>query len=124
MFTGKCLDWSLFLAKGFIIERIQRRCFSLSFGKYLSTPFTRHGVKLRSGSWDPGPWDPPQSLKVGPLTPLKFKSGIPGPSSKFKSGTPGPPSKFKSGTPHLSLKNSLFSEYFILFFTNLFLCLL
>ena len=42
-----------------------------------------------SGLWDPGPRtrDLPQSLKVGPRTPLKFKSGTPGPSSKFKSGT-------------------------------------
>ena len=31
------------------------------------------------GPQDPGTWDPgpPQSLKVGPGTPLKFKSGIP-----------------------------------------------
>ena len=76
MFTGTCLDWSLFLANGFIKKRIQRRTFSLSFGKYLSTPFTRHGVKVGAGSWDPGPWDPgtrdlPRSLKVGPLNPPK-----------------------------------------------------
>ena len=53
------------------------------------------------GPQDPGTWDPgpPQSLKVGPGTPLKFKSGTPGLSSKFKSGTLGPTLKFKSGTP-------------------------
>ena len=48
------------------------------------------------GPWDPGPRDPPQSLKVGPGISLKFKSGTPGPTSKFKSGTPGPPTKFES----------------------------
>ena len=53
----------------------------------------RHGVKV-----GPRTRDPPQSLKAGPGTPLKFKSGTPGPPPKFKSGTPGPPSKFKSGT--------------------------
>ena len=52
-----------------------------------------HGVKV-----GPGLRDPPQSLKVGPWTPLKFKSGTPRPPSKFKSGAPGPPKKFKSGT--------------------------
>ena len=51
----------------------------------------------------PGTPDPPQSLKVGPETPLKFKNGTPGPLSKFKSGTQGPPSKFKSGTPLIFL---------------------
>ena len=41
---------------------------------------------------------PPQSLKVGPGTLLKFRRGTPGSHSKFKGGIPGPPSKFKSGT--------------------------
>ena len=55
----------------------------------------------KSGTRTPvlGIRDPPQSLKVGPGTPLMFKNGTPGPPSKLKSGTPGPPSKFKSGTP-------------------------
>ena len=39
----------------------------------------------------------PQSLKVGPGTPLKFTSGTPAPPSKFESRTQGPPSQFKSG---------------------------
>ena len=30
-----------------------------------------------SGSWDPGHGTPPQSLKVRPGTPLRFKRGIP-----------------------------------------------
>ena len=68
---------------------------------------SRHGVKVGPGPRDPGPWDPrtrdpPQTLKVGPGTPLKFKSGTAGPPSKFEGRIPGPPSKFKSGTPHLS----------------------
>ena len=63
----------------------------------------RHGVKVGPAPRDPGPQDPgtrglPQSLKVGPGTPLKFKSRTPGPPSKFKSGVPGLPIKFKSGT--------------------------
>ena len=41
-----------------------------------------HGVKV-----GPGSRDPPQNLKVGPGTPLKFKSRTPGPPSKFKSRT-------------------------------------
>ena len=57
-----------------------------------SFPDCWHGVKVRPGPRDPGPRDPgtrnpPQSLKVGRETPLKFKSGTPGPPSKFKSGT-------------------------------------
>ena len=49
---------------------------------------------------DPGIQDPepPQSLKVGRGTPLKFRFGIPGSHSKFKGGSPGPSSEFKSGT--------------------------
>ena len=55
---------------------------------------TGYGVKVGPGPQDPGPRDPetrdpgpPQSLIVGPGTPLKIKSGAPGPISKFKSGT-------------------------------------
>ena len=44
---------------------------------------TRSPGSGTSGSWDSGP---PQSLRVGPGTLLKFKSGAPGPPSKFKSG--------------------------------------
>ena len=40
--------------------------------------FLRHGVKVGPGPRDP----PPQSLKVGPRTPLKFKNGTPGPLYK------------------------------------------
>ena len=72
------------------------------------------------GTLGPGTWDPPQSLKVGPGTPLKFKIGTPGSSSKFKSRTSEPPSKFKSGTPHLSLKNSFFAGYLIVFYLCVF----
>ena len=43
----------------------------------------------KSGTMTLGPEtrDPPQSLKVGTGTHLKFKSGTPGPLSKFESGT-------------------------------------
>ena len=51
---------------------------------------SRYGVKVGLGPMDPGPRDPgtrdpdpPQSLKIGPGTPLNFKSGTPGHSSKF-----------------------------------------
>ena len=47
---------------------------------------------------DPETRDPPQSLKVGPGTPLKFQGRTSGPRSKFKSKTLGLPSKFKIGT--------------------------
>ena len=68
-------------------------------------PNIEHGVKVGPGPRDLGPRDPgtldlgpPRSLKVGPGTLLKFKSGTTGPPSKFNIGTPGPPTKFKSGT--------------------------
>ena len=37
-----------------------------------------------------GPWDPSQSLKVGPGTPLKINNGTPGPTLKLKSGILSP----------------------------------
>ena len=69
------------------------------------SPGTQDLAILGPGTLGPETQDPPQSLKVGPETPLTLKSG-----------NPGPPSKFKIGTPtHLSLMNSFFSEYFIVF---------
>ena len=72
--------------------------------KVSSDSSVRHGVKVGPGPRDlgilgSGTRDPPQSLKVGPETPLKFKSGTPGPPSKLNSRAPGHPPKFKSGTP-------------------------
>ena len=77
----------------------------------------RYGVKVGPGPRDPEPpdpgtRDPPQSLKAGPGTLLKFKSG-----------TSGPPSKFKSGTPSPFFSEFIFSEYFTVFFAFLFLYL-
>ena len=79
----------------------------------------RHGVKVGLGSRDLAPQDagtqdsgPPQSLKVGPGTPLKVKSGTPGLPSKIKNGAPGPPSKFKSGTLVIIFLHCL--TYFVL----------
>ena len=68
----------------------------------------------KSGTMTLGPEtrDPPQSLKVGPGTHLKFKSGTPGLPSKFESGTPGPLSKFKSGTLIIIFLHCL--TYFVL----------
>ena len=65
----------------------------------------------KSGTRTPGP---------GTLGPGTWDSE---PPSKFKSGTPGPLQNLKVGPPHLCLMNSFFSEYFIAFFTYLFLCL-
>ena len=64
-----------------------------------------------------GPRDPYQSLKVGPGTLLKFKSGTPRLPLNFK-GSPGPPSKFKRRTPGLqhSLMNSCFFQNILSFF--------
>ena len=106
IFTGKHLCWSLFLTK---LENMLTKL--------------RHSVKDQDprtrdlGTLEPGTRDPPRSLKVGPRTPLRFKSGNQGPTSKFKSGTPGPPSKFKSGNSTWWMMNSFFSKYFIFFFT-------
>ena len=67
---------------------------------YLNEAWCKSGTRTPGpGTSGPGTQDLPQSLKVGPWTPLKFESGTPGPPSKFKSRIPGPPSKFKSGTP-------------------------
>ena len=81
----------------------------------------RHGVKVEPVPRDldtlgPGTRDHPQSLKVGPGTPLKFKSGTAGAPSKFKSGTPSP---FFN-----KLIKSFFSEYLIAFFTHFILSFL
>ena len=70
----------------------------------------------------PGTRDPPQSLKMGLRTPLKFKSGTPGQPSKFESGTLGPPTKFKIGTPSSLFNEFIFFRIFFAFFTYLFLC--
>ena len=74
--------------------------------------------KSGTRTWDPGPqvpgtWDPPQCLKVGTGTPLKFKSGTPGPPTKFKSGTPSP----------LFNEFIFFQNIYSFFFTYLFLFL-
>ena len=76
----------------------------------------RHGVKVGPGPRDPGPGtqDPTQWLKMGHGTPLKFKSGTPGPLSKFKSGTPGHPTEFKSGIPS-PFFNEIFQNISLLF---------
>ena len=57
--------------------------------------------------WDQdlGTRDPPQSLKVGPGIPLKFKSGTPGPPQNLKIGSQDSLQSSKEGPPHLSLIN-------------------
>ena len=75
--------WKQFL-RHILCMVFQEKCCSyyILLTDEISFPDCWHGVKVR-----PGPRDPPQSLKVRPETPLKFKSGTPGPPSKFKSGT-------------------------------------
>ena len=72
----------------------------------------------KSGTRTPGPGtqDPTQWLKMGHGTPLKFKSGTPGPLSKFKSGTPGPSTMFKSGIPSPFFNEFIFFRIFLRFF--------
>ena len=68
--------------------------------------FQWHVVKVGPGPRNSGP---PSKFKSGTRdpSPLKFKSGAPGPPSKFKSRTPGPPSKFKSWTLIIIFLHSL-----------------
>ena len=104
-----------------IHSHLLKKCLTenLIFWAWVKTGTRTPGPDLRT--LEPGTRDSPQSLKVRPGTPLKFKSGIPGLPSKFKSGTREPPSKFKSGTPSLfSNEFIFFSEYFIVFLS---LCL-
>ena len=82
---------------------------------------------MEPGPRDPVPQDPgtrgsPQSLKVGPGIPLKFKDWTSGPHPKFKGGTPGPSSKFKSGNPSPFFNEFIFSEYFIHFVLLIYFC--
>ena len=79
--------------------------FGISPWHYSNDNFTvtRHGVKMGPGPQDlgsrgPRTRDPIPPSKWDPESPLKFKSGTPGPTSKCKSETPGPPLKFKSNT--------------------------
>ena len=97
---------------------MRRNIFYFTFQ---SNQFERAWCK--SGTRTPGPGtsglgarDRPQSLKVGPGTPLNFKSGTPGPPSKFISETPGPPTTFKSGTPSSYFNEFIFFRIFFRFF--------
>ena len=62
----------------------------------------------KSGTRTPGlgTWDPPQSLKVGPQDSFQ----------NLKVGLQDYHQSLKVGPLHLSLMNSFFSEYFIVFF--------
>ena len=85
------------------------------FTRNTSTAWCKSGTRTPGpGTLGPGTWDsePPSKFKSGTRNPLKFKSG-----------TPGPLQNLKVEPPHLYLMNSFFSEYFIAFFTYLFLCL-
>ena len=111
------------LQSNFIEITLQHKCFPVNLLHIFRTLFLkntsgRHDVKV-----EPGPREPPESLKVGPGTSLKFKSGTPGPLQNLKVGLQDPLKSLKVGPPYLSLMNSFFSEYFFASFTYLFLCL-
>ena len=75
------LHWINHWYQNFILQRwaisLLFKNYSRAEVTYLLTRFNRHSVKVGAGPRDPGTRDPPQSLKVGPGTPLKFKSGTP-----------------------------------------------
>ena len=84
-----------------------------------------HGVKVETEPRDLGHRDPRMDGSAPP--PLKFKSGTAEPSSNLKVGPQdslqnlkaGPQDSLRSlkvGLPHLSLMNSFFIEYLIVFF--------
>ena len=85
---------------------IRKNTYNLkTFDAFDASISTNKKACCKSWSRIPGPWypvtqdlGPPQRLKVGPGTPIKFKSVTPVPLSKFKIRTLVPPSKFKSGT--------------------------
>ena len=87
-----------------------------------------HGVKVGAvprdlGTLEPGTRDPSKSLKVGPQDPLQnLKVGPQDPLQNLKVGPQDPLRSLKVGPPRLSLMNSIFSEYFIVFF-YLFICM-
>ena len=72
--------------------------------------------------WDLGTRDPetPSKLKVGPRTPIKFKVGPQDLLQNLKVGPQDPLQSLKVGPPHLSLMNSFFSEYLIVFYLCVF----
>ena len=128
-----------------ILFDVNMYCRFLSISKFvnwvISDPLVHKGFKNRkfsivihmlvdfimrawckSGTRNLGTRDPSQSLKVGPGTPLKFKSGTPAPRSKFKSWTPGSPWKFKSGTPSPFFNEFIFSRIFHRFFFTFYFC--
>ena len=85
----------------------------LIFLKKSQAAWCKSGTRTRRPRTSgPGTRNPPQSLNVGPGTPLKFKSRTPGPPSKFKSEILGPPSKFKSGTPSPFFNKFIFFRIF------------
>ena len=93
-------------------------CFGYDFWSNKTHEWVTAWCKSGTGTLGPATRDPPQSLKVGPGTSLKFKSGTPEPPSKFRSRIPRPPSKFKSGTP-----SPFFNEFIFFRIFNRFLSL-
>ena len=58
----------------------------------------------------PGPWDPPQNLKVGPGTPQSLKVGPQDSLQNLKVGSQDSLQSLKMGPPHLSLMKSFFFQ--------------
>ena len=65
----------------------------------ISKKFILGAAWCKSGTRTPAPrtQDPHQNLKVGPGTPLKFKSGSQGPLQNLKAGPPDPLQSLKVG---------------------------
>ena len=74
----------------------------------------------KSGTRTPGPWDLAQNLKVGPQTPQSLKVGPQDSLQNLKVGSQDSLQSLKVGPPHLSLMNSFFSEYLIVFYLCVF----
>ena len=80
--------------------------------KYLNFCVEWHGVNVGPGHRDLEPQDPGHASK--------FKSGTRDTPQSLKVGPQDPLWGLKVGPPHFSLMNSLFAEYFIVFFLTYF----
>ena len=101
--------------------KIQRRRSTAFVIEQASKRLERYRVLLtawcKSGTRTPGPGTSGPGIRDPPST---FKSGTPGPLQNLKMGPPDPLQSLKVGPPHLSLMNSFFSGYLIVFYLCVF----
>ena len=93
------------------IPNVKRILFQSSKKTYLTWAWCKSGTRT-PGS---GTQDTPQNLKVGPLTPLRFKSGTlgpPPPTQCLKMGPQNALQSLKVGPP--SRTSPFFNEFFFL----------